>query len=1114
MPGEGNEFSGGGGRVSSLARVGGSQHRLVHVTARFSSSLEKALFQAIRAEQAGDALAPVVVLVGSNLLRNHLARGLAGQEGGHANVRFLTFVDLAHALGAAELGRGGLASLPAGGDLRLAARAAEGLPADAYYQAIAGRPGFHQALVATFTELRESGFDAEDFQGTLRNLKGRDGSGRLGELGRLFAAYRQALRQRHHDTADLFMAAAEQVAAGRFQAVYGVDKLLVYGFADLTGLQRLLLGALARTIHLHFFVPFDDSAAFRYAQPTMAWIESLGSVPQALEGAPDQGGPAAQALGDLSRLQLSLFQPLPAAPTPGGRGAAPAAPDGSVTIVSAPSQLAEVQEVARRVVGLAADGVPLHEVAVLYRGPEPYARLVRQVFEGAGIPYYQRGGPGLESTPAGRGLRLFLDLLTTDFPRQEVLEWLHAAPLDLARFGCPDIDPSRWDDITARARIVRGRRQWAERLVAHRRGLWRRAMRAREAITLDFLLGEDASIEDEGILAGAQEDQTLSVAESLERLLGVLFRAADAFPARAPWSAYAAAAQRFLEETLLPGAARDAVADAVAGLAALDAVEETVDLEGFRRAVGDELAQPRPVGRFQRGGVNLLDVMSGRGLSFRAVFLVGMVEKSFPAQARQDPLLLDAEREDLGGDGSGLALKRLRPQEEALLFTLAVQSARERLILTFPRAETAGGRERLPSPFLLRAAAALSGRPAGFGGLDRLPWLERVPGGALPPPGEAAALCDNDLVVGALAADPAARPAMERALPAFARGRQARSARQEDSLTPYDGLLGPMVHHHLARLHPADAPVAATGLEGYAACPFRYLLLEVLGIGPREEPEEELRITPLERGRLIHKILERLYRGLKEDGLLPLEPSRADEASRRLGAVREDACREWEERGLTGHPSLWQVDRDEIRTAMDLYLKRELAEGAGFVPQKVEKPFGMGPDREGDTAGAVVLELSNGVTVTVHGKVDRIDVTPDGSHVRVLDYKTRKLSHKDDDRLQGGEALQLPIYLLAAAGITGCQTACVEARYVAVNTAGDPWVVFRGPHLEADRDTFHQVMGTIVGGIRAGRFFPYPGDACKYCAVKVACSHGVEALWKRKAGDPAAADFLAMKGVR
>src|SRR5207249_898364 len=80
------------------------------------------------------------------------------------------------------------------------------------------------------------------------------------------------------------------------------------------------------------------------------------------------------------------------------------------------------------------------------------------------------------------------------------------------------------------------------------------------------------------------------------------------------------------------------------------------------------------------------------------VVVLGLVEKTFPRIIREDPLLLDEERQRIS---PALPLKRNGYEEEQLLFDLACGAARDRLVLSFPRLDPASGRPRVAS-FLLR----------------------------------------------------------------------------------------------------------------------------------------------------------------------------------------------------------------------------------------------------------------------------------------------------------------------------------------------------------------------------------------------------------------------------
>src|SRR5436309_13122464 len=65
-------------------------------------ALETRLLAQIAARQKGDPLAPVALLVGSNVLASYLKYRIAEQGRAVANLRFYTFLDLAGSLAAAS----------------------------------------------------------------------------------------------------------------------------------------------------------------------------------------------------------------------------------------------------------------------------------------------------------------------------------------------------------------------------------------------------------------------------------------------------------------------------------------------------------------------------------------------------------------------------------------------------------------------------------------------------------------------------------------------------------------------------------------------------------------------------------------------------------------------------------------------------------------------------------------------------------------------------------------------------------------------------------------------------------------------------------------------------
>ena len=62
------------------------------------------------------------------------------------------------------------------------------------------------------------------------------------------------------------------------------------------------------------------------------------------------------------------------------------------------------------------------------------------------------------------------------------------------------------------------------------------------------------------------------------------------------------------------------------------------------------------------------------------------------------------------------------------------------------------------------------------------------------------------------------------------------------------------------------------------------------------------------------------------------------------------------------------------------------------------------------------MDLGDGRTLRVSGRIDRIDRRPDGTLV-LRDYKTGKAPRDDGGLFRGGRQLQIPFYVLAAARI-------------------------------------------------------------------------------------------------
>ena len=128
-------------------------------------------------------------------------------------------------------------------------------------------------------------------------------------------------------------------------------------------------------------------------------------------------------------------------------------------------------------------------------------------------------------------------------------------------------------------------------------------------------------------------------------------------------------------------------------LAGLDSVETRVALKNdFTHTFQHWLERSSVThDRRNRDGVLVLNATAARGLSFRALFVLGMNEGVFPRTIREDAFLRDHDREVLERDlGYKVSQKLTAFDEEKLLFTLLVGAARERFYCSFQRADDSG----------------------------------------------------------------------------------------------------------------------------------------------------------------------------------------------------------------------------------------------------------------------------------------------------------------------------------------------------------------------------------------------------------------------------------------
>jgi RecB family exonuclease len=1053
---------------------------------RFGADAAAALRARIAAAKGGDPLAPVTVVVPSNHVgvatRRLLAAGrhgaVADRGTGLAAVTFVTVYRLAELLGAPALaaeGRRPVSTPVIAAALRAQLAAHPGL-----FAPVAAHPATEAALVAAYRELRELSPTALDALAAT--------GPRAADVVRLHRGARARLEPAWYDEQDLMRSAARALShRGSSGGAAGAGD----GAAGGDGTGPLVL-YLPQRLSRHAVELLSAAAA------------AAGLV--VVAGA--TGDPAADA-----EVTDGIRRLAPGAAAPPLDSEPDAAVDAARTrILTASDADDETRHAARAVLDAVRAGTPLDRIAVVHASPDPYARLAHEHLRAAGVATNGAAVVPLSGCVAGRVLLGLLALPERGFRRQDVFAWLSAAPVRDGGRWAPVV---AWERLSRDAGVVAGRPDWDRTL-------------ARLADDLDARASAIAADPDqpEWRAVSLRDD-----AERARRLRAFVLRLVDdlAAAAAAPraWSAHARWARRQLDAHLggagvrqrWPAAERksaERVDAALDRLAALDGVEAEVDLAVFVRTLALELdADLGRVGRFGEG-VLVGSVAMAVGLDLDLVVVLGLAEGTFPAPVRDDSLLPDHDREAAGGE---LPLRRtaVDRQHRQLLAALAGAG---RQVLTVPRGDLRRSAVRFPSRWVLDVASRLAGARWWPDDLERatVPWVEHVPSFDAGLRALTFAATDQEHRLRSLMA---AAPADARALAAgaddraVAAGARAVAERRSARFTRFDGNLA-----GLAVPSPVATATSATRLERWAGCPFAYLVHDVLGVEAVENPEDALRITPLDWGNLVHGALDRfmgevLARPVDERPA-PHEPWPATDRAR-LAAIGEELCADYEARGLTGRPVLWRRDRVRILADLQRFLTEDDRDRRerGSHPLATELAFGL----RGSTVDAVPIELPDGRQLRFRGKADRIDVADDG-HLHVVDYKTgrpdayARLSIDDPD--QRGRHLQLVVYGAAARQHRGTPDAPVRAEYWFVSAKGG-FKRIGYPITDEVVARVASTLGSIVTGIESGVFPAHPTAVstspfveCPACDPDALGVAELRRAWDAKSRDPALALYAAL----
>ena len=1064
---------------------------------RQSPALREALWRLVReAKQDGGILAPVTV-VGPSQYANLSLRQELGRSG-FANVRFILFQMLAELLGGAYMVEADRRPLIPVLENVLVRAVLE--PAGEPLAQVREHRSTQSSVRDSFRQLRLVS-DA-----VLQELEKSGGARR--EVVRLYRDFRKRTGNGWYDAEDMTRAAANAVDAGAAPALRDIGMIVFYLPHDLTPGQVELARALAANVSCAVLLGTTGD------EEADAPVNQLADRLQPLLGT-SQG-----ADGDNPHHSLESSRHSRESGNP------PLLP-GEARLHVAPDAHTELRRVIREIMANAEAGIPLHRMAVLYRMDQPYGSLVHDELDLAGVRTAGPGRKSLGDTGPGRTLtgllRLSATLSTDDALRRDhVMAWLTGSPIRRPRnIKREDFSPARWDAISRKAGVVRGLRQWRKELTTYADQKEREAERADDEVS-------EAGVEGMQVDSRAARTALLFV-EGLAQDLRAPRPSTSSGEAK--WKEFCQWVEELLRKYLrrsLPdedAAAKERIDRMLQELAAADSLDSEATLTAFRQVIDDYCQRTEGHIGITGEGVFVAPFSAAAGMSFDAVWMVGMAEGSAPPPPKDDPLLPEDEWQRAGGP----PVLAKRSARERYDYLSAVATAPRRT-LSFPVADPELRRRAFPSPWLLEQASALEDNAVTSDSLVRLkrPWLtvtaslEDSASSA-----ETPADCHDYDLQRLLLWKREHRGSETSPHPLVKDGPLARAAkmgrrRAGRSLSEFDGNLSSVALNARFALSLDRYPLSPTSLEAWAVCPFRYFLGHVLHLSALDDPEEETTISRLNRGSLVHEILEKFVEKASATSSLPVHAQPwSEESAHRLRQIAHEVFQDYERRDLTGRPVLWQVEKHNILADLDTFLVKDAELRAQYASAYTIPEAKFGGGGEWQEATTLIPSQSKDTKISFRGKIDRIDLNSDGDPALIVDYKTGKSDNSiralNTDPIDKGRRLQLGAYSLAARRRFP-QAETVPAIYWYVTERGEFKFAPTEPFDITDPETlkrFREGVSVIAEGIRGGVFPANPGpqgwgNNCTYCDFNTLCLSRRFRLWERKKQDELVSGYLSL----
>ena len=970
-------------------------------------SLEKSFLRFTK--QNRQALEPWLIVCASSFLAQRLSAQLAREQGAVANIHFCTASALLYKLDA-EAGP----ALPVFPQDHLRDFLLKDSLSEPGLNLYPVSRGFITALKAALRDLADSLADPDILEEQLQNSPDEgefaQDKQRFAWLVNVYKRYltREAALPGYRPYQNLFERALAQVPTSAYLKQF--SKIILYGFYDMPGRQLEFINHLRAHYPLTVFAPYDKIPAYAFATKFFETNWRGAFSPATDKNTAD--------FGTLGNAGPYLFASQGSAPAPG------------VKIIPAATPQSEVFFAAKEILRLVEEEhYNFNDIGLIARTQTLYQEEIRRVFAQNKIPLQTSWSYPLQKSPLGAFCLNLFTLSAAGFERQSVLSVLTSA-----YFSKPK--KYAWRKLAEKSLASINLSQWQDLL----------------PITENF------------------DPEFLTWLEHCQHRLQTL-------DTPGAWEEKCAQARQFLteniDENFLQGPEKEiyqSICTCIDSLAVCSQVRARSHGGEFVRELVDALSSLsfNHVENAPRGVV-FTDALRARGLRFKAVFLMGINEKTFPQIVPEDPILRDRYRYILRDMlGYWINQQAERAQEEQLLFLNACSAATQKLYVSYACRDSAG-KEQVPSVYVAELARATGQNWSARQAPQISALLTRRLAGIKPiflSPKEISYVIMFD-----------GRNAEENyqtaGLSTPGTSRQLAAAAALSRLGApgnFDGCIqsGETVFQSLQK----RGGFSPSALQDLAACPLKFFFRKALHLADKSNVYSRWELGADKCGQVYHKVLEDFYRELKRLGLTQdlFDSGIADYLDKALS--KHFTLQSYRNFGI--YPVVWELILAQIRQRLTAFVQEDINTLGKFIPSFFEKEF----------ANLPVPELP----FKLCGIIDRIDVNPDEKTFFIADYKSSRKGTKDLAQSFFTHLIFQPfLYALAAQQLPELTGFSLQGACLLAINKGYERKDLSASEIAAMQKRAFDFLTLLANTVKQGTFTLNTSDLCTYCPYNTLC---------------------------